>query len=85
MGHGSDKYRPGRGRRWGRISLYVLLTTLYLAFAADCMILIAMMAKNAGPNASAEPTGGGSLIVILLLIAGVRRILFGPSEDYIGY
>lgn len=43
---------------------------LYLAFIADCLLLVAGM----GGNPQYYPEGGASLIVILLIIAGLQRL-----------
>jgi hypothetical protein len=49
--------------------------TLMILFFVDCLVL----AASIGRSESYDPSGGGSLIVILLLTALARRLRCGPS------
>ncbi len=49
---------------------------LYILFVVDCIILVVGIAKHP----AYEPYGGGSLIIILLVIALVRKLR--GARDY---
>lgn len=71
MGHGTFSYRPRRPI-W-KPFLATVETLLYLAFIADCFILMA----GEGSMPSYLPVGGVSLIPILLLASFVHWLRDG--------
>jgi hypothetical protein len=81
MGTGTAWYRIEnwtRLKRVGRGLLQGLQILLYVAFMADCLVLVAGEARMR----SYEPYGGGSLIVLLLAIGIIGRILYGDTDDF---
>ena len=59
-----------------RSLLFAVEGLLYVAFIATCFVLLA----SVGRSATYYPEGGGSLIVILLLVAGVHRLRCGRDH-----
>jgi hypothetical protein len=56
-------------------ALRAVEVTLWVLFIIDCFWL----AAAALTSGQYEPDGGGSLIVILLVIVGVKRLRHGPG------